>query len=83
MTKEQLIIFIKQAKGIKDEGPVHHDKKKKKPKAMVILSKPDIKAKIREIKKAKAVAHENKEETRVALLRRRISRLKKLSRKIA
>jgi hypothetical protein len=83
MTKEQLIVFIKQAKGIKDEGPVHHDKKKKKPKAKVILSRQDVKAKIRELKKIKAVAHENKEETRVAILRRRISRLKKQSRKIA
>ena len=26
MTKEQLIVFIKQDRGIKDEGPVHHDK---------------------------------------------------------
>jgi hypothetical protein len=83
MTKEQLIVFIKQAKGIKDEEPVHHDKKKKKPKAKVILSKQNIKAKIRELKKVKTVAHENKEEIRVAILRRRISRLKKQSRKIA
>jgi hypothetical protein len=83
MTKEQLIVFIKEAKGIKEEGPVHHDKKKKTPKAKVILSKQDIKAKIREIKKVKTAAHENKEEPRVAIQRRRISRLKKLSRKIA
>jgi len=47
------------------------------------LSRQDVKAKIRELKKVKTVAHENKEETRVAILRRRISRLKKLSRKIA
>jgi hypothetical protein len=82
MTKEQLIVFIKEAKGIKDEGHAHHEKKKK-PKVKVILSKQDIKAKIREIKKVKTAAHENKEETRVDILRRRISRLKKLSRKIA
>ena len=82
MTKEQLTAFIKQARGIKDEGPVHHEKKKKV-KAKVVLTRQDIKAKIRELKKAKASALENKEKNRVAILRRRISRLKKQSRKIA
>jgi len=83
MTKEQLIAFIKQARGIKDEGPVHHHEKKKKAKTKVVRTKQDVKAKIRELKSAKAAAQEKKEEKRVAILRRRISRLKKLSRKTA
>ncbi len=83
MNKEQLIAFIKESRGIKDEGPVHHEKKKKKVKAKVILTKQDIKARIRDFKKAKAAAHEDKEKARAAVLRRRISRLKKQSRKIA
>jgi hypothetical protein len=82
MTKEQLIAFIKQARGIKDEGTGHHEKKKK-PKTKIILTKQDIKAKIRTLKKEKAAAHERSEEKVTAILRRRISRLKKKIRKIA
>jgi len=82
MNKEQLVAFIKTARGIQDEGPVHHEKKKKV-KVKVIFTKQDIKAKIRELKKAKTAAQENTEKARVAILRRRISRLKKQSRKTA
>lgn len=83
MNKEQLVAFIKQARGIKDEAPVHLHEKKKKVKAKVVVTKQDIKSKIRELKKAKAAAQEDKEKPRVAILRRLISRLKKQSRKIA
>lgn len=77
MNKEELIAFIKKAKGIKDEGHAHHHEKKKKAKVKVVLTRQDIKARISELKRSKATAHENKEKTRVAILRRRISRLKK------
>ena len=85
MTKEQLVAFIKQARGIKDEGPAHpvHHEKKKKSKAKVVLTRQDIKARIRELKVQKASAIENKDKKDAAILRRRISRLKKQSRKTA
>jgi hypothetical protein len=82
MSKEQLIAFIKQARGIKDEGPVHHERKKKV-KVKVVLTRQDIKAKIRKLKEEKTAALEKDERKNAAILRRRISRLKKQSRKIA
>ncbi|HPI92753.1 MAG TPA: transcription termination factor Rho [Deltaproteobacteria bacterium] len=81
MNKEQLVSFIKQARGIKDEGPAHLEKKKKA-KVKVALTKQDIKAKIRQLKEEKAAVGKDERKS-AALLRRRISRLKKKSRKIA
>ena len=82
MTKEQLTSFIKEARGIKEEAPIRHEKKKKA-RAKVVLTKQDIKAKIRKLKKDKAEAHERSEKKTIGILRRRISRLKKQIRKIA
>lgn len=81
MTKEQLVAFIKKARGIEDEAPAHAPKKKAKVK--VALSKQDVKAKIRLLKKEKDQATQNKDSKALCILRRRINRLKKLSRKIA
>jgi hypothetical protein len=81
MDKEQLVAFIKKSRGIVDEE-VHH-RPKKKVKTRIVLTKQDIKAKIRTLRKEKAAAASEKDDKGVAVLRRRISRLKKLSRKTA
>lgn len=81
MNKEQLIVFIKQARGLKEEEPVHHDKKKKG-KIRVVLTRQDIKAHIRKLKQEKA-SSPGGDRKKATALRRRISRLKKLSRKVA
>ena len=83
MNKEQLVSFIKQARGIKEEEPVHHEKKKGKSKVKVVLTRQDIKAKIRKLKDEKLAASGDKDRKSASILRRRISRLKKLSRKTA
>ena len=83
MNKEQLVAFIKQARGIKEEEPAHHEKKKKKSKEKVVLTRQDIKAKIRKLKEEKLAASGEKDRKSTSTLRRRISRLKKLSRKTA
>lgn len=80
MNKEQLIAFIKQARGIKEEV---HEKKKKVKKAKIVLTKQDIKAKIKKLKEEKASGAGQADKKKIHLLRRRISRLKKLSRKVA
>ncbi|HOM27844.1 MAG TPA: transcription termination factor Rho [Deltaproteobacteria bacterium] len=80
MNKEQLVAFIKQARGIHDEPAAPHPKKKAK--AKVILTKQEVKARIRDLKK-KAKASGGDDPKRASILRRRISRLKKLSRKLA
>jgi hypothetical protein len=79
MKKEELIAFIKEAKGIKDETPV----KKKKHAGKIKMTKPELKAKIRELKGLRLKALEEKVRKKAILLRHHISRLKKLSRRVA
>jgi hypothetical protein len=79
MKKEELVTFIKEAKGIKDETPV----KKKKHVGKIKMTKPELKAKIRELKGLRLQALEAKESKKAVILRHHISRLKKLSRRVA
>jgi hypothetical protein len=79
MKKEELIAFIKEARGIKDETPV----KKKKHIGKIKMTKPELKAKIRELKVLRWQALESKESKKAVLLRHKISELKKISRRVA
>jgi hypothetical protein len=79
MKKEELIAFIKETKGIKDEAPVH----KHKHKGKIKMTKPELKAKIRELKKLRLQALEASENRKAILLRHHIARLKKISRRVA
>ncbi len=79
MKKEELIAFIKEVKGIKDETPV----KKKKRVADIKMSKSELKAKIRELKVLRGKALEEREAEKAVLFRHQISRLKKISRRVA
>jgi len=78
MKKEELIAFIKQAKGIKDEASAH----KHKHKGKIKMAKPELKAKIRELKKLRLQALETKEGAKALTLRYHIARLKKQSRRM-
>ncbi|HOO45028.1 MAG TPA: transcription termination factor Rho [Deltaproteobacteria bacterium] len=80
MKKDELLAFIKEARGIVDEEPV---KKKKKAQVKVALTKPEIKAKIKKLRQEKKAAQTAEEKKKAKALRHRISRLKKQSRKIA
>lgn len=77
MKKEELIAFIKEAKGLEDE-----EKGKKAKDSEKIKTKLDMKAKIRHFKEEKVEAQEKKDRKRVAFLRRRINRLKKQTRRV-
>jgi type II restriction/modification system DNA methylase subunit YeeA len=79
MKKDELIAFIKEAKGIKDEGP----KEKIKDSEKFKLTKQEMKAKIKRLREEKDEARETKKKKRVDYLRRRINYLKKQTRKIA
>ena len=79
MKKEELIVFIKEAKGIKDDEPAH----KHKHKGKIKLSRPELKAKIRELKILRGQALEESETQKAVSLRHQISRLKKISRRVA
>jgi hypothetical protein len=70
MNKSELVAAIKEAKGIKDE--------KKRDKSGDVRS---IKKKIRELRSQKETMREAGEKDKLQLLRRRISRLKKKTRR--
>lgn len=80
MKKDELVAFIKEARGIVDEAP---EKKKKKVAAKTALTKPEIKGKIKTLKQEKKSAQDAKEKKKIDILRRRINKLKKQSRKTA
>jgi len=79
MKKEELIAFIKEMKGIKDNGHVH----KHKPKGKIKMTKLEVKAKIRELKVLQWQAQEDSKAEKAVQLRNQISRLKKISRRVA
>jgi hypothetical protein len=79
MKKEELVAFIREAKGIKVEAPA----KKKKHIGKIKMTKPEVKAKIRELKILRAEALESKETVKATILRHQINRLKKISRRVA
>ena len=79
MKKEELVAFIKEARGIKDETPI----KKKKRAVKIKMTKPELKARIRELKVLRGQALESKENRKAAMLRHQISQMKKKSRHIA
>ncbi|HYA13634.1 MAG TPA: hypothetical protein VEF33_04765 [Syntrophales bacterium] len=79
MKKGELIAFIKEAKGIKEEEPV---KAEKKVVVKIKLSKTEIKGKIKQLREEKKAAQETHNKKRSDFLRRRISRLKKQTRRM-
>jgi hypothetical protein len=79
MKKEELIAFIKEARGIRDETPA----KKKKHIGKIKMTKSELKAKIRELKVLRLQALESDENKKALRLRHQISQLKKKSRRLA
>ena len=78
MKKDQLLEIVKEHLGIETDKPVKKDKPKtKKPAASV----KDLKLKIPELRALKQKAREANDRHQVDILRRRINRLKKMTRK--
>lgn len=80
MKKAELLELIKEQRGIKDEEPVKEKKKKVKGKVITVK---DLKEKVVQLKGEKKVAREAQDKKKVDILRRRINRLKKQTRKVA
>lgn len=72
MNKAELLSAIKEERGIVDEEKKQTD-----------VSVREVKKKIQALKIQKAEAHEQKDNTKAKILRRRISRLKKKTRRAA
>jgi len=80
MKKDELLAVIKESKGVEDEKPV---KKAKKKKGKVVLSVKDLKKKIVLLKEEKSSARKTKDRKGLDILRRRMNRMKKHTRRIA
>jgi hypothetical protein len=80
MKKAELLELIKEHRGIKDEEPVKQKKKKVGEKEITVK---DLKAKVFQLKGEKKEALEAQDKKKVDILRRRINRLKKQTRKVA
>ena len=78
MKKGELVAFIKEARGVQDEG----EAKKMRPAAVSKMTKPELKARIRELRSRQGEALEAKERKKAAEFRRQISQLKKKSRRM-
>jgi hypothetical protein len=79
MKKDELLAVIKEERGIKEEKP---EKKEKKTIAKTELSVKDLKGKILQLREEKREAREANDRHRIDILRRRINRLKKRTRKV-
>ncbi len=79
MKKAELLAVVKEARGIEEEAP----KKKRVKAAKKVHTVKELKGKIAVLKEEKKKAREAKDGKKVDELRRRISRMKKLSRKVA
>ena len=78
MKKDELLKIIKAARGIPDEEKVKRAKKEKGEQ----LSVKQLKAKARALRLDKSAAREAKDPKKVDVLRRRINRLKKRTKKV-
>ena len=84
MKKEELLIAIKADRGIEDQKPAKtEEKKSEKKKSKGTLDVKQVKKKVIKLRKEKADARKAKDKNKVDILRRRINRLKKISRKVA
>ena len=80
MKKDELLGVIKEARGIKDEGP---SKKAKTKTVKKVLNVKELKAKILQLKEEKEGARKDKDRKKLDRFRRRINRMKKQARKVA
>ena len=80
MKKEQLLEVIKKARGIKEEAPAEKREKKGAETEAIIR---ELKQKIILLKQEKEAARETSDRKKLDVLRRRINRLKKKTRKVA
>ena len=84
MKKDALLAAIKDAKGIVEEAPAAPaPKKKSKGRKSKLVTIQDIKKEISKLQKKKDAADNKKEKDQIQILRKRISRLKKRTRKMS
>ena len=83
MKKELLLEAIKEARGIKEEAPAKKKIKKKTAGPKKEMSVKDMKLEINRLRGERETLRQEKDKKKLKIVRRRINRLKKLTRKAA
>jgi hypothetical protein len=83
MKKEQLLDTIKEARGMKDEAPAKKKEKKKTAGPKKEMTVKDMKEEIIRLREEREVLRQEKDKKKLEIIRRRINRLKKMTRKAA
>jgi len=83
MKKDQLLEAIKEARGIKDETPAQKKKKIKTAGPKKVMSVKEMKQEIFRLRGERESLRQEKDKKKLEIIRRRINRLKKMTRKVA
>ncbi len=83
MKKDDLLALIKKHRGVKDKGDKVPAEGLKKKRVKVVLDAKTLKGKIIQLREQKETARGQGDKKKISMLRRRIGRLKKQTRKIA
>ena len=83
MKKDQLLEAIKEARGIKDEAPAKKKKKKKIAGPKKVMTVKEMKQEIIRLRIERETLRQEKDKNKLEIIRRRINRLKKLTRRAA
>jgi ABC-type uncharacterized transport system ATPase subunit len=83
MKKDQLLEAIKEARGIKDETPAKKKIKKKTAGPKKKMTVQDMKQEIARLRTERNALRQEKDKKKLEIIRRRINRLKKMTRKVA
>ncbi len=83
MKKDELLAAIKEARGIKEEAPAKKKKKVKTAGPKKVMTVREMKLEIIRLRAEQEVLRQEKDKKKLAIIRRRINRLKKMTRKAA
>ena len=83
MKKDQLLSVVKEVRGIKDETPAKKKKKKKTAGPKKVMSVKEMKQEVVRLRNEREAIRKDGDKKKLEIIRRRINRLKKMSRKAA
>ena len=83
MKKDELLAALKEARGIKDETPAKKKKKKKTAGPKKVMTVKEMKQEIVRLRGEKVATGKEGDKKKNEIIRRRINRLKKMTRKVA
>jgi hypothetical protein len=83
MKKDELQAALKEARGIKDETPAKKKKKKKTGGPKKVMTVKEMKQEIVRLRAEREAVRQEGDKKKIVIIRRRINRLKKMTRKVA